>query len=150
MKFWSQLLLISYTGFVFSYSLEQISLWSLLHASFLLWAVRDPIGFRLFKKVGRMGYAHIISVVLVVLIPLIGPCLLLRDGYIVTSFPSFACVGRNLDVIYFAIILPVSLFTGVTSSLLVVFFWTLFKVNLIGHIILLCSQMHCCSYVPWM
>ena len=115
-------------GFIFNYSLEQIPLWGTIHAIFLLWAVMDPLGFRQFKKLGKLRYAHIISVILAVVVPLIGPCVLLRDGYVVTSFPSLACVGRNLDVTYYTIILPASLIVATTSCLLLLFFWTIFKV----------------------
>ena len=100
-------------------------------AIFLLWAVLDPFGFDQAKKLGKLGYAHIISVVLAVVVPLIGPCALLRDGYVVTSFPSLVCVGRNLDVTYYTIILPMSLIAATMSYLLLLFFWTILKVHIL-------------------
>ena len=129
-----------FLGFVFNYNIQQIPLWGLIHAVFLVWVVRDPFGYRRSVKNGRMRYAHIISVVLAVVIPLFGPCILLRDGYVVTSFPSLVCVGRNLDVTYYTIILPVCLIAATMSSLLLVFFWTMFKVHRT-------TDSYTCSYI---
>ena len=106
-------------------------MWGMIHAFFLLWVVMDPLGFRQFKELGKLRYAHIISVVLAVVVPLIGPCVLLRDGYVNTSFPSLACSGRSLNLIYYAIILPSSFIGATMSCLLLLFFWIIFKVCII-------------------
>ena len=118
----------TFPGFVFIYLLGQTSMWGLIHGIFLLWAVRDPFGFRRLKKTGRIRYAHIICVAMAVVLPLVAPCALLRDGYINTATPSQVCVGRSFSVTYYALILPVSFIVGLTSCLLSLFFWTLFKV----------------------
>ena len=103
----------------------------LVHAILLVWVVRDPFGLRRFKKDGKMRYVHTTTVVLAAVLPLVGSCMLLRDGYVVTFFPALACVGRNLDMAFYAFTLPLSLVVGTVSSILLIFFWTLFKVRLL-------------------
>ena len=119
---------VHFPGFVLIYSLGQISMWGLIRGTFLLRAVRDPLGFRRLKESGDIRYAHIISVAVAVALPLVGPCALLGDGYIVTSAPSQACVGQSFSVTYYTFVLPISFIVGLTSCLLLLFFWTLFKV----------------------
>lgn len=122
-----------YIGFVFNYCLVQISIWAALHATFLLWAVKYPYSYRQLRVSGRIRYAHVISVILAVVFPLLGPCILLRDGYSSIASPPLACTGRNLDVTYYTIILPVSFLVGMTSCLLVLLLWALFKVHFSRH-----------------
>ena len=102
---------------------------ALLHAFFLNWAVRFPLSYRQLRMSVRIRYAHVISVVLAVVLPLIGPSILLSEGFITAASPTLACVGRDLDTNYYAIILPVSILVGMTSYLLVFLFWTIFKVK---------------------
>ena len=107
----------------------QICMWAALHATFLFWAARYPISYRKLRISGRIRYAHIISVLLAVVLPLLGPCVLLKEGFISTATPPLLCAGRNFDFVYYAIILPVSFLVGITSCLLVILFWTLIKVR---------------------
>ena len=103
-------------------------MWAVLHATFLFWAVRFPLSYRQLKTSGRIRYAHIISVVLAVIGPLVVPCISLRDGYSSISASTISCRGRNFELVYYATILPGSFLVGATSCLLVVIFWTIFKV----------------------
>ena len=122
-------------GFVFLYTSGQVYVWAVLHGTLLMWAVRFPISYRLLKDSGRIQYAHIISVILAVLVPLVPPCISLRDGYLGIASPSLFCGGRNLDTTYYAAILPISFLVGTASCLLVFIFWTIFKVNNIVYIL---------------
>jgi hypothetical protein len=103
-------------------------MWALLHAFFLNWAVRFPVSYRQLRTSVRIRYAHIISVVLAVTLPLVSPCVILKDGYLTVASEALFCVGRNFDLNYYAVILPASLLIGMTLFLLVFLFWTLFKV----------------------
>jgi hypothetical protein len=110
------------------YTTQQIYMWALLHAFFLNWAVRFPVSYRQLRTSVRIRYAHIISVVLAVTLPLVSPCVILKDGYLTVASEALFCVGRNFDLNYYAVILPASLLIGMTLFLLVFLFWTLFKV----------------------
>jgi hypothetical protein len=103
-------------------------MWALLHAFFLNWAIRFPASYRQLRTSVRIRYAHIISVVLAVMLPLVGPCVILKDGHLVLGSAMLFCIGRNFDFNYYAVILPTSLFVGMTLFLLVFLFWTIFKV----------------------
>ena len=121
------------TGFVFNYCVVQFTVWTVLHAVFLLWGVRRPFSYQRFKNSGRIVYAHIVSVILGVIVPIPSALLPLIDGYVVTATPTIACAGRNLDITYYTFILPMSVTLGTTSCLLVLIVWTIFKVRRIGH-----------------
>ena len=116
-------------GCVFYYCLEQISVWGFLHTVFLFWAVVFPFNYRQLRISGRMRYAHIISVVLAVVIPLPAALVHLKDGHIARYTPTLLCPGRNEDYTYYTLILPVSIVVCIASCLLVVITWTIFKVD---------------------
>ena len=126
------IIIIMLLGCVFYYCLEQICMWGFLHAIFLFWAVVFPFKYRQLKISGRMRYAHIISVVLAVVIPIPAALVHLKDGHSARFTPTFLCPGRNLDYTYYTLILPASIVVCVTSCILVVILWIIFKVIVIG------------------
>ena len=118
-----------YIGIAFVYTLENICVWIMLHASFLFWGVAFPFHYRQMKVSKRLKYAHVISVVLAVIIPLPGALVPLKDGFVVTSYPALACAVRNTDVTFYTLIVPLSIFLAITAILLVFMFWKIFKVQ---------------------
>ena len=106
-----------------------MSIWGGLHAGFLFWSIKYPFNYRMFKLAGRTRYAHIISVVLAVVVPLPLALAHLKSGFIITANPSLVCVGRNRDYTYYTFILPISIIVAITSNLLVLIFWTVLKVR---------------------
>ena len=111
------------------YCIQQICMWILLHALFLFWGVAFPFHYRQLKANNRLRYAHIISIALGIFVPLPSALAPLKDGYIVTSHPTVACAGRNTDITYYTFVLPLSILLAITSILLALMFWTLFKVK---------------------
>lgn len=122
-----------HVGFAFTYCVVQFTMWTVLHSVFLLWGVRKPFSYQRFKKSGRITYAHIISVIFGVTVPLPSALLPMIDGYVITATPTAVCAGRNLDVTYYTFILPMSVSLGTTSCLLVLIVWTIFKVSSYPH-----------------
>ena len=116
-------------GIVFSYGLEQVCVWGVLHAIFLFWAVVFPFNYRQLKLSGRMRYAHIICIVLAVVIPLPAGLVHLKDGYVAAFTPTIICTGRNTDYTYYTIVIPLSIIMCILSCLLLVIVWTIFKVR---------------------
>ena len=106
----------------------QLCTWVVLHAVFLFWGIKYPFSYRQLKILKRVRYAHVISIILAVVIPLPAGLIHLKDGYIASSNPSFACTGRNLDFTYYTFVLPISIVVGTTSCLLVLILWSIFKV----------------------
>ena len=103
-------------------------MWGGLHAVFLLWAVLFPFSYRRLRTSGRMRYAHIISIILAVIIPLPAGLIHLGDGYSPTFSPVIVCAGRNRDYTYYTFVLPMSIIMCIASCLLLVIAWTIFKV----------------------
>lgn len=114
------------TGLVFTYCLEQISMWAMLHAVFLFWGVRYPFNYRQLRVSGRIRYTHIISVVLAIVVPLFPALINLKGGYVLTTIPSLACAGRSTEYIYYTIILPVSVILAIITCLLALIVWTIY------------------------
>ena len=110
------------------YTLQQVCLWGGLHTGFVFWAMRYPFSYRAFSISTRIRYAHVISVILAVVIPLPGALIHLKGGYIIIGNPSLVCAGRNTDYTYYTFILPLSVLLAITTCLLVLIFWTLLKV----------------------
>ena len=103
-------------------------MWIFLHSIFLFWAVVFPFNYRQLRISRRIRYAHIISVVLAVVVPLPAALVHLKDGHIAYYTPTILCQGRNRDYAYYTFVLPVSIIMCITSCLLVVIIWTIFKV----------------------
>ena len=118
-------------AYSYAYCLEQVCVWAFLHGIFLITAVLFPFNYRELRISGRIHYAHIISVVLDVIIPLPAALVHLEDGHIAFISPALLCRGRNGDYTYYTFILPVSIIMCITSYLLVVIIWTIFKVIII-------------------
>ena len=106
-------------------------MWAFLHGIFLFWAVVFPFNYRQLRISGRIHYAHITSIVLAVVVPLPAALVHLKDGHIAFYTPTLFCQGRNRDYTYYTFILPVSIIMCITSCLLVVIIWTIFKVIII-------------------
>ena len=117
---------------MFSYGLSQFCIWNTLYYVFLFWGVVYPFSYRTFKiSNNRIRYAHIISVLLAVVLPLPGALGHLRRGLIAIRFPALTCVGRDLTYIFYANILPFSILLAANTCMLVLIFWTIFKVCIV-------------------
>ena len=119
-----------YAGIANSYLLVQITLWGTFHALGLCWGIVFPFHYRRFKIEGRIKYIHVITVVLGLVLPAISALVPLIDGYTITPSPIDRCVGRNEIIIFFTTILPISVLMAVSSSVLIILFWIIFKVNI--------------------
>lgn len=110
------------------YCLEQLTIWILIYAVFLYWSIAFPFNFRQLKTSGRIHHAHIISVILAVFVPLPSALVHLQDGFVPIDNPVHFCVGRDVDYVYYFNILPISIILSITSCLLVLSIWKIFKV----------------------
>ena len=121
--------ILNFAGFVFMYALQQICIWGGIHAGFLFWVLKYPFSYRTFKLTNRIRYAHVISVLLAVVLPLPGALIHLKGGFVVTGNPALVCAGRNTDYTYYTFILPLSVILAVTTCLLVLIFSIILKVH---------------------
>lgn len=112
------------------YNHVQLAVWMLLQAVFMFWSMAYPFSFRQLKISGRIRYAHIISVVLALLIPLPSVFTHFNGGNIYITSSVYPCLGRNYDYLYYSFILPMSILEVGGMILLVLIIWTIFKVRL--------------------
>ncbi len=106
-----------------------MGVWTALHIAFLFWGVSFPFSYRQLTISGRIHYAHIISVLLALLLPLPGALVPLKEGFVITHYPTIACIGRNADYNYYLLILPICIILGVTSCLATLRFCIAVKVT---------------------
>ena len=81
------------------------------------------------KAEGKLKYFHIATVLIALLFPTLPALINLRDGYIIADTPTTLCIGRNVDIIFFALVLPLCVLIAVATSALIIMFWKLLKVN---------------------
>ena len=120
---------LTHTGMVFHYCLQQTCVWALLHSIFLFWSLIFPFNYRRLRISGKSRYAHIISVLVALILPLLGALVPLKEGYFSSRSPTLACIARNADYIYYFLVLPISIILCISSCLLVITFWKIFKVS---------------------
>ena len=126
-------------GVVYYYGLLQIAMWLLFHSGALFWGIVFPFHYRRWKNEGRFKYIHITTVILALLVPTIPAFVNLRFGYAVFSSPTFACQGTNANSTYATLILPFSIIWAISSSMLAITFWTIFKVSPCMQFTVVCS-----------
>lgn len=117
-------------GFVFYYCALQVSTLCLFYSGALLWSIMFPFQYRRYEKENKLKYVHITTALLALLLPLVSSFVILAFGYARSYNHESICPGRNSDSIYAGVTLPMSIMGAVSSSILVVVFWAIFKVSL--------------------
>lgn len=135
-----------HAGIVNIYGLIQLTLPSVFHSFGLFWSIVFPFHYRRFKLEKKIKYVHITTLVLVLALPVFPALLHLIDGYSVGLGPFYTCIGRNTVVTYFTFILPISIILAIATSLMIIIFWTIFKVYMGNIIILYHNNNYCCCY----
>ena len=80
-------------------------------------------------KTGKtLKYYHITTVLLALILPTLPALIHLYDGYTIGNSPTTVCLGRNVAVTFFALILPLSGLIAVASSALIILFGKILKV----------------------
>jgi hypothetical protein len=122
----SQLLLIA--GFVLSYIAVQLPFLVLVNVAVILWGLAFPFHYRSFKTTGKTRHIHAAIVILALTLPLPFALVHLKDGFVAVVYPTSLCVGRNIDLTYYFVILPQSVLFCITAIILVFVLWIVFKV----------------------
>ena len=118
-----------HVGFLVAYIPSQSCVWGTLLSVFLFWGVVFPYSFRRFKSSKKVHYAHVVSVVLGIVLPLMPGLAHLGDGHVVFIAPPITCLGRNPDFTFYTYVLPVNVALAISSCLLVLTFWNILKVS---------------------
>ena len=119
----------SLAGITDFYVFSQISLWRMFHTLGLCWSIVFPFHYRRFKTEGRIKHIHVSTVVLGLVLPSIPALLPLIDGYVIIPGQHHFCTGSNVTIIFFIVVFPVSILVATSTTMLVIIFWKIFKVN---------------------
>lgn len=84
---------------------------------------------RRFKTEGRIKYIHIITLIVGLILPAIIALVPLIDGYTIALNPVDDCIAKNIAITFFTTILPLSVLMAINSTVLIILFWTIFKVT---------------------
>jgi hypothetical protein len=115
-------------GVFSTYGQAQLGYWVAFHAISLCWAIVFPFHFRRMKTEGKLKYFHIVTVLIALLFPTLPALINLHDGYTMADTPTTICIGRNVDVIFLALVLPLCVLIAVAASALIITFWKILKV----------------------
>lgn len=118
-----------------TYALGQVSLWIVFHAFGLLRGIAFPFFYRRIKEEGALKYIHISTVVIALVFPLVPALLHLIDGYGIAPAPISVCIGRNMAITYYSLVLPVSILFAITTTIFILLSRKLLKVHYMNIII---------------
>ena len=127
-------------GFVHIYALGQVSLWIVFHAFGLLRGVAFPFFYQKIKREGALKYIHISTVVAAFTLPLVPALLHLIDGYSIVPSPVNICIGRNIAITYYSLVLPMSILFATRTTILILLSRKIIKVATRTSIILVCMN----------
>ena len=105
----------------------------------MFWGLKFPFQAHNFKVTAKMKYLHITVVLLALILPIIPVAVVLgTGGFSFARFPPIICTARNADVAFYALIIPIDVMLTLGITLLILLFWTIYKVcTLISEILLL-------------
>ena len=133
---------------VFTYTLMQLTVWWLLHTTFLFWKIQFPFHSRSFEVTHRIKYIHIVCIIVGFLFPLVPIVTSMADfavdlkssnssqsfvdggmGFTITRFPPILCTGSDRDAVFYSVVFPINLALAIGCTLLICTLWTIHKVS---------------------
>ena len=144
-------------GILFTYVLCQLALWWLFHTVSLFWKVIFPFHARSFDVSGKVKYIHIICVIVGILLPLLpiitsmakfamdirkqnenSTSQIKNDlflsgglGFRSSRFPAILCSGRDADVIFYSVVLPIDIILASGCTMLISLLLSVHRVSLL-------------------
>ena len=135
----------------FDYILLQLAVWWVFHTSVLFWKIMFPFHANSFTK--RLKYIHAVYVVLGFIIPLT-PVIVSMSQFAVASnnaanngtssselfldgglgfsnsrYPPILCASSSTDVVFYSLILPLSLIQIIGTTFIILMIWKIRKVK---------------------
>ena len=92
----------------------------------------DLPNFKLTKKLKTHSkVVHIAVVFSCILLSTLGPIVTLaKYSYVVTRAPGLACTPDDVDFVFYSFICPCVILVAVSTSFIVLLFWTVYKVRI--------------------
>jgi hypothetical protein len=113
---------------VFSYVAMQLPFLVLVNSVVIFWGLAFPFSYRKQVMTGETWRVHLAIVLTALILPLPFAGVHLKDGFVGVEYPTTVCLGRNIDINYISFILPQSIMICISTILLILIFWTIFKV----------------------
>ena len=104
-------------------------MWGFFATVVAFWGVMFPFRYRMFKDAGHLKYLYIPIVIVGTILPCVPAFINLEYGYLFKTNRPLACEGANRDILLYCYLIPVSVLTGVSVSMIILVFWKLFKVG---------------------
>ena len=105
----------------------QTGFWILALALSVFWGIYFPFHYKRFKDTGQLKRVHITAIIVAITLPALPALALLRDGYHISQFPF--CTGRSLNTIFYGFVLPFSVLSAITTTLMTLILWNILKVH---------------------
>ena len=111
--------------FLYYSSMLQAIFW-FCHVVAVFLTIKYPLTAQQFQNKGFFKYVHLGIVVFVLLLPWTTVGIVLgTEGYAISRFPTILCFARNVNVSFYAYVLPLSIIVATGMSLIVIIFWIL-------------------------
>ena len=121
-----------HAGIVFYYTLFQTAVWWFLHVAALFWGIRFPLQAKALATSNCQKYFHLVMVLLGLTLPIIPVIATLASGgFGLTRFPVILCTGKKGAATFYSLVLPIGILMQIGVSLLILIFWTIYKVTII-------------------
>ena len=138
-----------------TYILGQLTMWWIFHTSTLFWKLVFPLHAQ--SMLGKIKYIHITCVILGFLLPLVPIISSMAKfamdpsntfgnssnprsrsdsfisgglGFGPTRFPTVVCSSSDPDVIFYSLIVPIDIVLACGCTMLIIIFWSLYKVSI--------------------
>ena len=117
-------------GFIFLHAIVGITYWWFAHILAIFWKIMFPFHARIHQD--KEKYIHIVAVILGIIIPFVTPSFAFAfKGYSVNRYPPLLCLPTDPDVIYYGIVIPLSLTITIGMSQLIFVLHVVHKVGII-------------------
>ena len=140
---WS-IILYFVAGAVIIYCLLQLAVFWFCHVLAIFWKIRFPFHARAFQMANHTKYLHIVSAAIGVLFPTIPVIATMAQsahrqssaeavksglGFVIVTLPPLLCTGRNENVTFYSLILPILVILMVGMPVLIMIFWIIHRVR---------------------
>ena len=120
--------MLSLAGATLIYALFQLSITWLVCNSITLWIFKNPLHARSIQKTHCNKYVHLSLLVLCAVVPIIPVVIIFElGGFAAVGFPPLLCTPRDLEAAYYCTVLPISVISGIGSSILSYLLWIVYK-----------------------
>ena len=107
------------TGIILFYVFWQLCLWRFFHITAVFFGVSFPFYMQSFQKSTRSKYLCVGLTLAGIVIPVLPVTIIASiDDFTIPRWPPINCISRSSDVIFYAVILPITLSSAVALTMI--------------------------------